>query len=116
MAWKLQRGENALFEGTVLLATSAGATPVPTDITGGTLVLHFGSFIDTPIKTWTSGGSSLQILAGTVGVWRFEFQPVDTEGILAGPYLYDLWYRTAAGKEYALTLATVTILPVIGTI
>ena len=115
-SWRFERGENALFEGTVLISTSSGAAKTAADLTGGTLYLHFGSSLNSPMKTWTAGGSSLQITVATLGIYQFEWQPEDTEELSAGSYYFDLWYKNSANKEYCVTVGTVTLLGVVGTI
>jgi len=114
--WKLDRGENAVFEGTVTMSTSAGAPSMPYDLTDATLTLHFGPETGSIYKTWLSGGTSLIKSAGTLGVWTFEFWPIDTEGLTGTFYLFDLWLRTSSQKEYMLSLGTVNLGKVMGTI
>lgn len=41
--WKLYKGENKTFEGTVLIATAAGMTPTNYDITGATMGFDVGT-------------------------------------------------------------------------
>lgn len=115
-SWRFERGENALFEGTVLIATSSSSPKTAADLTGGTLYLHFGSSLGSPMKSWTAGGSSLQITTATSGVYQFEWQPEDTQDLAIGVYYWDLWYKNTANKEYCVTVGTLTLLSVVGTI
>lgn len=113
--WKVDKGETALYEGTIQVATTQGATPTPYDLTGGTLAVHWGPSMGSIHKTQTSLGTALTIQVATLGVYRFEFYPADTESLDTGDYYFDLWLRTAQDKEYCVTKGTLSILPVVGT-
>jgi hypothetical protein len=59
--------------------------------------------------------SSFQIMTGTMGVYRYSFLPEDTENLAATSYYFDIWMRTPQNKEYTITVGTIQLLPVVGT-
>jgi hypothetical protein len=56
-----------------------------------------------------------QIMGGTMGVYRYSFLPEDTENLAATSYYFDIWMRTPQNKEYTITVGTIQLLPVVGT-
>lgn len=59
--------------------------------------------------------SNFQIMTGSMGVYRYSFEPRDTENLAATSYYFDIWLRTPAEKEYILTVGTLQLLPTVGT-
>jgi hypothetical protein len=59
--------------------------------------------------------SNFQIMGGTMGVYRYSFLPEDTENLAATSYYFDIWMRTPQNKEYTITVGTIQLLPVVGT-
>jgi len=113
--WKLRRGEDFAIEGTVTFSTVAGGALLPLDLTGATLTWHMGSVLSSPIYT-RIGATSFTHTVATLGVYQFTLSPIDTENLAATTYLFDMWVRTPAAKEYCLTVGTFVINDVIGTI
>lgn len=118
--WKFHRGEDFSTEGHVTFATVAGATQAPANITTGVLTFHMGLSLDVPliVRAGTAGGTCFVVDSGygTLGTYTFQLSPADTENLAATNYLYDLWYKTSGGKEYCLTVGTVELQGVVGTI
>jgi hypothetical protein len=118
--WKFHRGEDFSTEGHVTFATVAGATMVPANIVAGALTFHMGVSLDVPLITraGTSGGTCFVVDpgSGTLGTYLFQLSPADTENLPSGNYLYDLWYKTSGAKEYCLTVGTIELQGVVGTI
>ena len=115
--WKIFKGADALYEGTVTFATIAGADLAPYDLNGGTLTWHMGSTLQPPGYTRSSAsGTNFAFTATSSGVYNFSMSPADTESLLATSYYFDIWLKTSGLKEYCLTVGTLIIKDVVGTI
>jgi len=112
-AWKIRRGEDFAVEGTVTFSTLAGGVLQPCDLTGATLTWHMGAVLGSPTYT---RATNFTVTVATLGVYQFALLPADTEGLSIGSYIYDIWIRTPAAKEYCLMVGTVEIQGVMGTI
>jgi hypothetical protein len=114
--WKVFRGSDSLFEGTVTFATVAGASPSPFDLTGASLTWHMGSIFEQPMYTRSTSGTNFNT-TGTNGVYTFSLSPEDTQNLPAGTtYWWDLWLKTTGNREYCLILGTLYLKETIGTV
>lgn len=114
--WKWDVGEDAIFEGTVLFATLAGATVVPYDLSNATLTWHFGSTLQPPMLTRESTGSNFTLSTVNTGVYQFNIYAQDTRGFVATSYYFDIWLKTSGNRLYCLTVGTAILHPTVGTI
>lgn len=112
--WKVKRGEDYAVEGTVTFSTMAGGPLSPMNLTGATMTWHMGSVLAVPMML--RSGSSFTYTVATSGVYQFALTPGDTESLAATSYYFDIWIKTPATKEYCLTVGTLELQDVVGTI
>lgn len=114
--WKQHRGEDALYEGTVTFSTVVGATASPYNLAGATLTWHMGSVLATPMITRSSAGGTNFSFGTAIGTYTFSLSDVDTELLAATTYYWDMWLTTTGGNEYCLTVGTLNLMGVVGTL
>lgn len=112
--WKVKRGEDYAVEGTVTFSTLAGGPLTAMNLTGATMTWHMGSVLSSPMMI--RGGTSFNYTVATLGVYQFALAPPDTESLAATSYYFDIWIKTPANKEYCLTVGTLELQDVVGTI
>jgi len=116
-SWKVYRGSDNLFEGTVTFATVTGAPLTNYDLTGGTLTWHMGSVWEVPMYTRSmAGGTNFSYTGTTTGIYTFSLGPADTQNLIATTYWWDIWLKTAGAKEYCLVVGTLVVRETVGTL
>jgi len=116
-SWKVYRGSDNLFEGSVTFATVTGAELAPYDLNGGTLTWHMGSTWEYPMYTRSSaGGTNFSFTGTTTGIYTFSLSPQDTQTLVATTYWFDIWLKTSGNREYCLTVGTLTVRETVGTL
>lgn len=118
MKWTVNKGEDALYEGTVLFSTLANVPVSPYNLSGAVLIWHLGSVIDTPIYTRSSASGTNWSFGTSVGTYTFSLSHLDTGSLSVGSYVFDIWLQTAGGNRYCITnkLGTFEVNPVSGTL